>query len=300
MNYDEFKQTIKQTLELRLGAHTSLSIQEITKNNNTHFDGLTITQENLNISPTIYLNDYFSNYQSGVSLDDICDDILSVYRKNQPKRSIDISFFTDYNKIKQRIVFKLINYEKNKALLEKVPHFRYLDLAIVFHCLIDSTENGSATIQIYTHHLSYWNVTRDDLYDLAIQNTPRLLPYDLRNMTDVVKELLGASDDMDGLSWNTDCPYPMYVLTNTHKLHGSTCLLYENLLYQFATKLDADLFILPSSIHEVLLIPAFSHFSADELNAMVQEVNSTQLCADEILSDHVYYFSRKTRLLSIS
>lgn len=298
MNYNEFKQAIKQTLTLRLGEHTTLSIQEITKNNNTHLDGLTITKENLNISPTIYLNDYFSKYQNGASMEEICDAILVIYQNNQPKKNIDISFFTDYEKVKNRIVFKLINYEKNKPLLEKVPHFRYLDLAIVFHCLIDSTENGSATILIYTHHLAYWGITKDNLYELALFNTPKLLPYDLRDMSDVIKELLGS--DSTFTAAETACPYPMYVLTNTHKLHGSTCLLYQNLLSKFARKLDMDFFVLPSSIHEVLLIPAYNRFSADELNAMVQEVNATQLSAEEILSDHVYYFSREHQLLSIS
>lgn len=300
MNYNEFTKTIQQLLSEKLDSQTTITIQEIIKNNDTHLDGLTITKEGLNISPTIYLNDYYLQFQSGECLEQICADILDIYETNKPHQSIDISFFTNYDEVKDHIVFKLINFEKNKPLLEKVPYYRYLDLAIVFNCLIDSTQRGSATILIYNQHLDYWNVTRDDLYDLALENTPKLLQYDLRNMTDVLRELLSDFNPADFICEDINQPYPMYVLSNTHKLHGSTCILYQNLLLNFANKMNADLYVLPSSIHEVLLIPAYDHSSYNELTDMVREVNSTQVSEDEILSDHVYYFSRTDNQLNIS
>ena len=147
-----------------------VTIQEIIKNNDTHYDGLTILSNQLNISPTIYLNFYFKQYLKGRSLEEICHDILSVYEENKPSGNIDISFFTNYEQVKKRIVFKLINYEQNKNLLQKIPHIKILDLAIIFNCLVDADETGNATILIYNQHLSLWNITKDDLYHLAMKN----------------------------------------------------------------------------------------------------------------------------------
>jgi hypothetical protein len=138
-----------------------------------------------------------------------------------------------------------------------------------------------------------WGITADDLYVLADENTPKLLNYDLRSMTDVLKEMLDESDH----SGITDDPSQslcsMYVLSNRHKLNGSSCMLYPGLLKRFADKLQSDLFILPSSVHEVIILPATDGHSHEELDEMVREVNRTQLSREDVLSDHAYVFSRE-------
>lgn len=298
MNYQEFRQHIVHTIQAELGSDVKVTIQDILKNNDTHLDGLTILSAKYNLSPTIYLDYYFRQYEKGRPLSEIKEDILSTYRENCPSGSIDISFFTDYDKVKSRIIFKLINYERNQELLKEVPHYRFLDLAIVFNCLLESGPSGNATILIHNHHLNFWNITRDDLYALAFHNTPKLLKYDLRNMTDVLKELLCGDSSMvppEELS----APYSMYVLSNQFKLNGSVCILYQNLLKDFANRLGCDLYILPSSVHEVLIIPAFDQTSYQELSDMVRDVNSSQLSQEEILSDHVYYYSRESCQLTM-
>ncbi|MCI5874186.1 MAG: DUF5688 family protein [Clostridiales bacterium] len=292
-NYSEFKQQILSDLQERLGSDVRVTVQDIIKNNDTHLDGLTILSTKYNLSPTIYLNSYFKQYENGHSLSDIENDILKVYHDNRPSDNIDISFFTDYDKVKSRIIFKLVNYERNRELLKEVPHYRFLDLSIVFNCLVESSPSGSATILIHNQHLNYWGITKDDLYALAQQNTPRLLSYDLRNMTDILKELL-SDEDIPADAPDATTSYPMYVLTNRYKLNGSGCILYQNLLRDFANRLESDLFILPSSVHEVLIIPVKNKTSPQELSDMVKDVNSSQLSREEILSDHVYYFSRES------
>lgn len=335
MTYQTFKQQIRQSLQDSFGSDVSIILQDILKNNNTHLDGLTVLIPGCNISPTIYLNDYFHAYENGRSFSDICTEIRTIYQHNKPAHSVDISFFTNYEKVQSRIIFKLINYERNKTLLADVPHFRFLDLAIVFNCLIGiypddisqsfSKENtsspaashgSSATILIHNHHLSFWNITKDDLYALACKNTPDLQHYELRNMSDVLKELL--SDDESSALLTPPAPFPMYVLSNRTKLNGSACILYQDLLKNFAERLRSDLYILPSSIHEVLIIPVNSFASSPdpllssendfqdtsqqsyrELSEMVREVNATQLSTEDILSDHVYYFSRESSRITM-
>lgn len=290
MTYQEFKDSTIHTISTKLGPDFKIALQDILKNNDTHLDGLVILSEHSNVSPTIYLNYYYRQYLSGRSLSDIYEDILISYRKNALTEKIDISFFTDFCKVKKHITFKLVNYERNKELLSRVPHVRYLDLAIVFHCLLNHTAAGYGTILIHHHHLSFWNISTEELYTLAMENTPKLLPYHLQSMAEVLADLFCG----DALS-SADADFPpfaMYVLSNTGKINGSGSILYKDLLADIADKIGSDFYILPSSIHEVLLIPVRQASSYAELSAMVKEVNAVQLSRDEILSDHVYYYSR--------
>ena len=296
MTYDTFKEQILAGMKDRIPL-ASVSIQSVVKNNNVQLDGLTIMEGGTNLSPTIYLNYFYETYQNGVEFSSILDTILHTYQSNKPRGKIDTSFFTDYANVRPHIAYKLIHYERNRHLLADLPHFRYLDLAIVFYCLVSSSPSGNATILIRKDHLRFWNISPTQLFDAAKENTPMLLSYDLRNMNDLMEELLAPAhstlSDPD-IKKEDAAICPMYVLTNQNKLNGASCILYEHLLEHFADRLCCDLYILPSSIHEVILIPATSDTSYQELSQMVQEVNDTQVSPEEILSDHVYYFSRSS------
>ena len=305
MTYQEFKQNTIHAIQTKLGPNARVFLQDVVKNNDLHLDGLTILSEQCNISPTIYLNYYYNQYLHGMSLSAIYEDILLRYKCHTPKTSVDIRFFTDFQKVRGNIIFKLINYEQNKSLLQDVPHFRYLDLAIVFNCLIHVGPNNYGTILIYRNHLDFWHVTVDDLYALALENTPHLLGYDLQNMAHVIENILSDDSSTDYNCISTDLDdiddnlIPMYVLSTKTKFNGAVCLLYPNLLADIATKHNCDLYIIPSSIHEVLLIPSNTSTSYAKLSNMVREVNATQVLKEEVLSDHVYYYSKATGKLSM-
>ena len=95
-------------------------------------------------------------------------------------------------------------------------------------------------------------------------------------------------------------PVPMYILTNEYKLNGAATILYRDVLEDFSKACDGDFYLLPSSIHEVILVPAKECNSFDEMTQMVQEVNETQVEAEELLADHAYYYSRKHQKLILS
>lgn len=132
------------------------------------------------------------------------------------------------------------------------------------------------------------------LYQQAILNTPRLLPPKLLDMNTLLREF--ASGILDTAP---SAPSPLYVLTNSQKLYGASSILYSRILENFALTKKSDFYILPSSIHEVLLLPADSQTSPVELNKMVQDVNQTQLSREDILSDHVYYYSLQEQAIQM-
>lgn len=302
MEYHVFKQLLLEHLTEVLPDSEQISIQSVRRNNGEYMDSLLIRESDLNIAPSIYLDYYYHAYLSGVPFQSIAAAILKVYEKNKPNRPIDTHFFTEYSRVRPLIAMKLIHYEKNESFLEDVPYVRFLDLAIIFYCMVpmDFTA-GSASIVIHRSHLNFWGITEEELCAAARENTPRLLPAVLYSMWDILHE-----DAEHPLSYTAalppekeDDPYPMFVLSNDRGLFGASCILYEDLLASYAREAKTDFYILPSSIHETILLPANHQYSLDELSELVREVNETLDQRELFLSDHAYYFSREEgRLLS--
>lgn len=290
MDYENFKLTVLASIRNYFGNEASVTLDSIIKNNDIRLDGLLIEDSSVNITPTIYLNGYYEEYLAGKPLPSVLDDMIASYQEHLPKQSMDLSFFMDYQKTKPHIIYKLVNYAQNKERLKELPHFKFLDLAIVFCCYLPNVQNTNAAILIQNHHLELWDVTPDSLYTLAFQNTPVLLPYDLSSMEDILKpvfpELLYRCGPESGKE-----PI-LYVLSNTEKYFGASVMLYPNILSCFAQLVESDLYILPSSIHEVLLLPQKQCPNASGLNHIIQEVNSCHVSREEILSGHFYYFDR--------
>ena len=298
MEYKEFVEYIKMNAGYIAGEGGNITINHVIKNNGCEMDGLVIMEKGKDIAPTIYLDSFYELYTNGENIKNIIRQIEVIYEQNKNNVTFDVNILKHFDTIKDKIVYKVVNYRSNENLLEQVPHKRILDLAVVFYCLLDNEYGRSATALIYNNNLKNWNVTIDDVYKAALKNTPDLLHSKISSMA-ALFEKCGVNVDGEEVDLKDYVPSDMYVLTNESKLNGAACILYENVLYDFAQKLGADLYILPSSVHEVILLPKLSMFEKDELVNMVKEVNTEGVAADEVLSDHVYEYNRTERLITM-
>ena len=298
MEYKEFVEYIKMNAGYIAGEGGNITINHVIKNNGCEMDGLVIMEKGKDIAPTIYLDSFYELYTNGENIKSIIRQIEVIYEQNKNNVTFDVNILKHFDTIKDKIVYKVVNYRSNEKLLEQVPHKRILDLAVVFYCLLDNEYGRSATALIYNNNLKNWNVTIDDVYKAALKNTPDLLHNKISSMA-ALFEKCGVNVDGEEVDLKDYVPSDMYVLTNESKLNGAACILYENVLYDFAQKLGADLYILPSSVHEVILLPKLSMFEKDELVNMVKEVNTEGVAADEVLSDHVYEYNRTERLITM-
>lgn len=298
MEYKEFVEYIKMNAGYIAGEGGNITSNHVIKNNGCEMDGLVIMEKGKDIAPTIYLDSFYELYTNGENIKNIIRQIEVIYEQNKNNVTFDVNILKHFDTIKDKIVYKVVNYRSNEKLLEQVPHKRILDLAVVFYCLLDNEYGRSATALIYNNNLKNWNVTIDDVYKAALKNTPDLLHSKISSMA-ALFEKCGVNVDGEEVDLKDYVPSDMYVLTNESKLNGAACILYENVLYDFAQKLGADLYILPSSVHEVILLPKLSMFEKDELVNMVKEVNTEGVAADEVLSDHVYEYNRTERLITM-
>ena len=278
MEYKEFMEYIKMNAGYIAGEGGNITINHVIKNNGCEMDGLVIMEKGKDIAPTIYLDSFYELYTNGENIKNIIRQIEVIYEQNKNNVTFDVNILKHFDTIKDKIVYKVVNYRSNEKLLEQVPHKRILDLAVVFYCLLDNEYGRSATALIYNNNLKNWNVTIDDVYKAALKNTPDLLHSKISSMA-ALFEKCGVNVDGEEVDLKDYVPSDMYVLTNESKLNGAACILYENVLYVFAQKLGADLYILPSSVHEVILLPKLSMFEKDELVNMVKEVNTEGVAA---------------------
>lgn len=287
-----FGETVQKAMELCYGDDVRVVVREVRKNNDVPLTGLTIVHSNCNISPTVYLEPFYEEYKAGTTMASICREIMDIYEAHRVNSDFDITLVTDFNKVKENVCLKVINAEKNSELLNTVPHKHILDLAVVFYIEVLQDKNGSGTILVQNHFLDMWDgVDADMLYKLALANTQRKHRGCVCSMFSVMTEMLDEAFADEYFDMMFDGGVPMYIASNEHKLLGASVVLYEGLLKAFAERIDGDFYILPSSTHEVLFVPAFEEMDADYLRQMVHEVNATEVSEQEFLSNNVYFYS---------
>ncbi len=300
MKYENFLTEVKECVA-KLCPDNIVRIEKILKNNSYELDGLIIMREGAEAAPAIYLNGYFNDYISGCSIENIAEKIVEFDSKSRMDISIDVNEYGNFKIMRKRIVYKLINFEKNSTLLNKVPHRKYLDFAIVYLCVVKETNNSCATWVITNDFLKIWNVDEDELFETASENTCCEMPVVVKSMPEIIKELMQDTykkEIQDYYDDNIDESSRMYVVTNIQKLFGACTILYPDVLNDFAVQ-HGNFYILPSSIHEVIFVPDDGKICPDELRNMVQEVNRTQVQVYEFLSDEVYYYNAQAKELRI-
>ena len=289
MTKTKFYESVAEIVSEVLGSGVIVDLQEVTKVN-LSLEALTIRKQGENIAPTIYLNQYFNQFNDGRAMDDIVRDIIRVYENNQPENIHNVfktEDFYDFDKMKEKIVLKVINTERNLDLLEQVPHLDMegLGLSVVFYVSLMTGEQ-SAGILIKNEHLKLWEKTVSDLLTVAEVNTNRMHAFTIKSMNEVLSGMFGFEEDLIP----EDVP-ALYVLTDENKTFGASQLYLKDKIREFAKKNDCDVYILPSSVHELLLLRAdFPNIEPEHLKQMVCEVNSTEVSDEDFLCDGAFKY----------
>lgn len=301
MSYEEFVEKVAEILKDQVKEPLHLSIHTTVKNNGFARKGITFSEKGTNISPTIYLEEYYEKFIRGSDVRWVAEQVLKMYYKVRIKHTWGEEAVQDYRNVKDRIIYKLVNRKRNKELLKQVPYYDYLDLAVLFYVLVDVDEAGGqmATMLIRNEHLSWWKVTAEEIRERAEFNTEKLLPYEFSAMCMVIEEMLGDSDTDDEEWRKLREQESMYVLTNHIRNGGAAAILYPGRLEAVGACFKENYYILPSSIHEVIIIPESRALPKEEMECVIREVNETQVQAEEFLSEHAYYYDRVKKELTV-
>lgn len=295
MDINEFAQKMCIAAGEKLGGKYSVELKEVRKNNGVILHGLLISSGEGNVVPTIYLEHFFRAYEEGLDFTEVLQKLVEAYGQDMPSRNIDMEFFKSFEKVRERICFRLVRVAGNEELLRDIPYVEFMDLAICFFYAYKGESLGEGSILIHNSHMEMWGCNVADLMGLARQNTPVLFPWSCCTMEEVIREMVDKSHQDELLAKEV----PMKVLSNCQRTSGAACLIYQGVLEQLADEYQADLYILPSSIHEVILLADSGREKPGELKAMIMQVNKTQVAPEEVLSDSLYRYDRRKRRVEI-
>lgn len=290
MRLEKFMNTVIARVQDIAGADASVQMQEVRKNNNVVLHGMTILRKGQNVSPTIYLDSFYELLEEGMDVEHIVRRILEVYVRGLPKGNVDMEFFKDFHKVRDRIVYRLVNLEKNRELLREIPHVEFLDLAVCFYYSYEHPELGEGMILIHNTHVEMWKTCHRELMQLAEYNTPRLMQAQLCSMDNALKGILDEEALAQLRQMQKETNKYLYVLSNDRRCHGAAAILYPGTLAEAARQLGGSFYILPSSIHEVILLRDDGQSDGQQLHEMIADINRSQLREEEVLSDYAYRY----------
>jgi len=224
MEYREFVCAAIETMNQKEGKNGIQAREHrAVKNNGKIRVGLLLQETGSNLFPTIYLEEYYEKFQKGETLEQIVSEISQLYQKIKAKNIIDVDSFFNLESWKNKLGIKVIKTEKNRELLEEIPHLDVLDLSLTFYVILDRQCEGSATMQITNEYMRQWNLETEELYEMAMRSAVRLLPTEFCSLPDMIRRITGIEvEAIRGMQ--RECQ--MYVLTNSSKIQGAACMFY--------------------------------------------------------------------------
>ena len=277
-------------IKIILGEDYEINCSNVQKNNGTELVGITIRENDIMVAPCIYLED--SKLES-ISANEYATEIIECYRANNVSDFSDMKI-TEWEWVKQRISARLVNTEMNMELLKKYVNMPFLNLSLIMQVIVKEGKEGVMTTMVDKHMLKIWNVSENDVYEAAMENLSNNREnIVLKNIKDIFQEVLSLdSNDWD----NSD--NDMIVLTNKNNSFGANIITNREIMSEISHQLGSY-YVLPSSIHETILLKDDGGVSADALLEMVMSVNREVLNKVDFLADNVFYFDCNEKVLSI-
>ena len=299
MDFKEFVNKLEQDLKDFL-SDTSPGAQirqtPVEKLQAGSYTGISITPADTNVGMNINADQLYAQMQDGRSYEGVLAMALSqVEHGMRDMPAVDIQSITNYETAKNLLCFEVVGTEQNADMLANIPHTDMENMSMVYRLQLDSNAQGTSTILITNAMMEQYGITKDHLHADAMENAPEIRPASFKTMVEVMAEMMGMPVEM----MPQDMAPPMYVATNEYKVQGAAVMFYPDFMDQAAKELGGDVFVLPSSVHEVLILPDDGNMSVDELRDMVTTINATEVSAQDRLADSVYHYDAAARVFEL-
>lgn len=307
MEYSQFKEEVKAALEDYFLGRGEIYYEDVIKTNNTKKEAIVLWQYEMEIHPTIYLEDLYSRYRRSGNFRKCINEVIRaceapvfISERMVPQR---------WETAKSRVYMRVVNKEWNKTVLESVPYVEYLDLAVIFYLLITEDEEKMATLQIDRQRMDAWHVDKEELWTAAMENLMKE-KFQIKQVEAVMKNVMAElGDSKEGRELRKGLKEAegkgmerLYQVRNASQKYAVRAILRKDLLKKYAKKMGGNFYILPCSVHEVLLLSDSVIVTVKDLREMVQDINyhSDVLGQEERLSDSVYYYDEGTETVEIA
>ena len=305
MNYEIFKEVVAEKFmdympEQYQGMR--LRVEPVNKVNKV-LDGITLVGSGAgrNVSPTLYINHMYEHYLETENLQEVLQS--AARRMDMAFKEMPEVGDVNLEGAKDNIVFQVINTLQNEDMLRDMPHREFQDLSIIYRWVVKVDENGIQSSAIRNNLAEQLGMNEEQLFKCAVENTRRIFPPTVKSMNDVIREMF-ISDGMpaevaDMMIGEMPEDKMMWVISNDRGINGAGSMLYEDNLHKLAMKLETDLYILPSSVHECIAVST-NVGDPYELAEMVSEINMGQVALEDRLSNQVYHYDKDARRLTLA
>lgn len=301
-DFETFKENltkdVKEKIYEKTGMNTTSEIRTVNKMNES-YEALSIKPKDSNIGVNLNVTSLYSKYENGDSYDRIVLESAAFAVNaldNSPELNVDV--FTDYDSMKNTLTINVVSAERNAEILKTVPHKNIEDMAIVYRFVLDESDEGTQTTLVTNQMLDGYGITAEQLHQDAIINAPKIRPIVIQGMGEVLAEMMGVEQ--------AEMVYPVrpedekfFVASVPDKVHGAGVLAYQDFMDKAAEKAGGDFYILPSSIHEILIIPDNGRGGLKDLENMVKEVNATSVDPCDKLTDSVYHYDSQAKIFEL-
>ena len=294
---EKMKEEVREYLPEDVKDEIVIDDVEVVKMNDQKLHGLTFRMPGSDAAPTLYVDDMFKAYGDGVDMENLTLQLANMYigSRNAPvPPDVDLSF----DKVRDSLTVRLLEKKRNREFLINMPHVSVgHGLAVIADINMGEERGGDWRIGVSNSVLEVMGVDKDTLFAEAMKNSELVEPAMLIDMSNALfaPERVNLLDRDEPLA--PDEVGGMYVLTNTSGSLGAAALFYPDVKEKAAELLGGDYYILPSSTHEVILVPDSADIKAADLCDMVKQANRTVVEEKDILSDNVYHYSRDDRRL---
>ena len=289
MDFKKFEENVRMDLPKSLSGtfpHISVESAEVSKLQGMSYSGLGIRQEGSNVAMTIGLESFYQDYEAGSTYEEVLQKLTDhVVTHISQAPEVDITKLTSYEEMKPHLSIQMVERERNAEKLKDIPHENVEDMAIVYRFQMGEVVDGRASILVTNTMMEHYGISQEQLHQDAMEMAEKNDPVSIKNMDELLYEMsdgfMGSSDDPSS---------PLFVATNESRFNGAAVMNYEGFMEQAAEKLGGNFYILPSSIHELIMVPESFGLRAAELKEMVTSINAAEVTPEERLTDNAYHY----------
>lgn len=298
MNFNEFKEVVIEKLKDFYGHDAEVTVKEVLKRNDICHTGVTVqVYENESvISPVVYIDNLYSKFKDGsMELDDVMDYIVKVVNKSEiTSDTSEFRRLVEWEYVKDKIYPIVVQTEKNHRIMEDLISKEYMDLSVLYNIRLMQDESGIGCVKVTTDLFDSYGITVDELHQQALINLRRD-GYVTKNMVQILNAMIADSKNKNLHDEEDVILGEVYVTTTEKSINGAAIILDIDYFQEKFGNLCA--YILPSSAHELIVLPTSEQLDLEYINNMIQEVNSSCVDAEDVLSNHAYFYDGENKLI---
>ena len=280
LSYQEFSVCVREYLEKNVSPGVEMTTGRRNRRGGKLKDTVEFHGKGDNFGRVFYIEDMYMEYLQGAAPELIADGVLQMCTGGLPD---GVLRFLDYEQVKEHLTLRLVNYEKNREVLDDFIYRPFLDLALTCRIICPAEENVLRTMAVSYALLDRWGVSEEEVFSQAEDCMRRYEPPVLRPLRDIL-----PYKDQGRMSSSRESD--LYILTTRSGISGASALLTSENVQTLAEQLGRDILVLPSSIHEMLLLPDWGEWETGALRKIVKDINRNVVAEEDFLSDNIYRY----------